>query len=226
MSEQSLVSLIIPAHNEARTIGTIVATAKASPMIDEIIVVADACTDDTATIARALGVIILEKQTTRGKGDAMIAGFEKSRGDIIMFADADLENFTTTHIAQVLWPVTSGQATMSVGLRDRVFGLGALIPRFFPNWAIGGERAMTREFFASLPLDELRTSGFGDVVIMNYVARQRDLAVAYPILSDLHQVIKEKKWGWRLGLIGRWKLTRQIATARKIMKKKDIHSPL
>lgn len=226
MAKRPTISLIIPAHNEARTIEAVVASAKASTLLDEIIVVADACTDDTAAIARSLGVIVLEKETTRGKGDAMIAGFEKSNGDIIMFADADLENFTADHIERVLTPVISGEAVMSIGLRDRVWGLGALIPRFFPNWAIGGERAMTREFFASLPLESLAESGFGDVVIMNYEARHRGLAVAYPILSDLHQVIKEKKWGWRLGLIGRWKLTRQIASARKIMKQRGIHPPL
>jgi glycosyltransferase involved in cell wall biosynthesis len=220
--KKQLVTLIIPAHNEAGNITRVLKVATRSKIIDEIIVVADACSDNTAEIAKKFGVKVIEKETTRGKGDAMITGVKHARGGIIMFADADLENFTLTHIKQVLQPVLEKEVTMSVGLRDRAWGLGALIPKITPTFAIGGERAMSKRFFNQLPKDE-NVLDFGIETVMNYYAKHHRLKVAYPVLKNLHQTIKEKKWGLRQGLNARIKLTQQVSRTRRIMKEK-LHS--
>lgn len=211
------VSLIIPAHNEAENISAVLSVATKATNIDEIIVVADACLDATAQIARSFKVKVIERKETQGKGSAMIAGVKEASGSIIMFADADLENLTTDHLTQVLKPVLSGQAVMSVGLRDRVFGLGALIPKFYPMYAIGGERAMTKDFFQSLPQGQ-NLLDFGIETVMNYYAKKHKLKVSYPVLKNLHQVIKEKKYGWTQGFSDRLKLISQVKKARKIMR--------
>lgn len=211
-------SLIIPAHNEAATIAEVITVARQSPLIDEIIVVADACTDETSAIARGLGVHVVEKPTTRGKGDAMIVGAHAAKGEILMFADADLEHFNVRHITQVIEPIIAGTAVMSIGLRDRIWGLGALVPHLLPTYAIGGERAMTKKFFYSLPLELPQAQGFGIETIMNYYAKRRGLAVVYPVLHGLHQVIKEKKWGFWLGIRARLGLIQQVRIARRLMK--------
>ncbi|MBP6942547.1 MAG: glycosyltransferase family 2 protein [Candidatus Buchananbacteria bacterium] len=213
------VTLIIPAHNEADNISSVLETATKSKFLDEIIVVADACSDTTAELARSFGVTVIEKATTRGKGDAMIHGVQQASGDILMFADADLKGFTTRHIQQVLEPVIKGKVTMSVGLRDRALGLGALIPKVAPTFAIGGERAMTRKFFDSLPKDQ-NLLDFGIETVMNYYAKMNRLRVAYPVLKNLKHTIKEKKWGWQDGVKQRMKLNRQVLRARKMMKQR------
>jgi len=213
------VSLIIPAHNEAENITAVLRVAVKSKLVDEILVVADACQDNTANIAKKFKVKVLERQTSQGKGSAMIEGVKTVKGDIIMFADADLENLTTRHIEQVLTPVIKGKAVMSIGLRDRVFGLGALIPKLFPMYAIGGERAMTRAFFNKIPKDK-NTLDFGIETVMNYYAKKHKLKVARPVLRNLHQVIKEKKWGFWYGFINRIKLTYQVWRTRMIMRKR------
>jgi len=216
------VSLIIPAHNEAENIPAVLRIATATPEVSQIIVVADACSDNTAQIAKNFGVKVIERAATQGKGSAMIAGVAVAESEIIMFADADLENLTTDHITQVLKPIFNNQAVMSVGLRDRIFGLGALIPKIWPMYAIGGERAMTKEFFNSLPKDQ-NILDFGIETVMNYYAKKHQLKVSYPILKNLHQVIKEKKYGFWHGFSDRLKLIKQVRRARKIMKhKKDL----
>lgn len=219
MENGTKVSLIIPAHNEAENISAVLVVATKSKEVDEIIVVADACEDNTAEIAKKFKVKIIEREKTQGKGSAMIAGVKIASGDIIMFADADLENLTTRHITQVLSPVLRGQVTMSVGLRDRVFGLGALIPKIYPMYAIGGERAMTKEFFNSLPKDQ-NILDFGIETVMNYYAKKHKLKVNYPVLKNLHQVIKEKKYGFLQGFSDRLKLIGQVKRARKMMRHK------
>ncbi len=218
-SKKTTVSLIIPAHNEAENISAVLKVAVKSKLVDEILVIADACEDNTAAIARKFKVKVLERPTSQGKGSAMIEGVKKVKGNVIMFADADLETLTTRHIEQVLTPIISGKAVMSVGLRDRVFGLGALIPKLFPMYAIGGERAMTRAFFNKIPKDQ-NTLDFGIETVMNYYAKKHRLKVARPVLKDLRQVIKEKKWGLWDGFINRVKLTYQVWRTRSAMRRR------
>jgi hypothetical protein len=84
-------------------------------------------------------------------------------------------------------------------------------------YAIGGERAMTKELFNSLPHDQ-NTSGFGIETVMNFTARNRGLKVSHPVLKKLHQIIKEKKWGFWSGLNSRVKLLFEVERARIDMK--------
>jgi 1,2-diacylglycerol 3-beta-glucosyltransferase len=92
--------IVVPAHNEAVGIAHTIANLR---QIDwpadryRILVVADNCTDATATIAAAAGARVLERHdpTLRGKGYALRFGFECSRADAwadaIAIVDADSE---------------------------------------------------------------------------------------------------------------------------------------
>jgi cellulose synthase/poly-beta-1,6-N-acetylglucosamine synthase-like glycosyltransferase len=88
-------AIIIPAHNEEITLGATLASIKEQASADErIIVVADNCTDATATIAAQMGAEVLERFDTekRGKGYALAHAIEYVRHspvDIVMFVDAD-----------------------------------------------------------------------------------------------------------------------------------------
>src|SRR5207245_7135335 len=56
----------------------------------EIIVVDDASTDDTSTVAAGHGVVVLRLARNSGPGAARNAGGRAARGDIVFFVDADV----------------------------------------------------------------------------------------------------------------------------------------
>lgn len=85
------VSIIVPAHNEARDI---VGTLKSLKALDypkrllEITVVDDGSTDDTAALARRAGVRVL-RQAKGGKARALNAGIRAARSTLVACVDAD-----------------------------------------------------------------------------------------------------------------------------------------
>jgi glycosyltransferase involved in cell wall biosynthesis len=68
------ICLLIPAYNEARTIGQI--ASRARKIIDSVIVVDDGSQDNTAQIAQDSGALVIKHQINRGKGAALRTGFQ------------------------------------------------------------------------------------------------------------------------------------------------------
>lgn len=82
------VSVIIPALNEARNLPHVLAALP--DWITEVVLVDGRSTDDTVAVARRLRPDVrVVMQEGRGKGDALLAGFAASTGDIIVALDAD-----------------------------------------------------------------------------------------------------------------------------------------
>ncbi len=91
------VVVLVPAHNETLGIGPTIAALKAVvPSGTRVLVVADNCTDDTATVARATGAEVIERSDAdaRGKGYALAFGRDHiadgaSLPDVVVVMDAD-----------------------------------------------------------------------------------------------------------------------------------------
>lgn len=82
------VSVVIPARNEARNLGHVFASIP--PWVDEIVLVDGHSLDDTVAVARQLCPDVkIVAQQGHGKGNALLAGFEACRGEIIVMLDAD-----------------------------------------------------------------------------------------------------------------------------------------
>ena len=80
---------LIPAHNEADTIGRCVAAVRASTYpLEKIIVVADACTDDTAERARQAGATVVESDV-KDKAGAQNTVLPSIDTELIVGFDAD-----------------------------------------------------------------------------------------------------------------------------------------
>jgi cellulose synthase/poly-beta-1,6-N-acetylglucosamine synthase-like glycosyltransferase len=91
------VAILIPAHNEELTIqSTIQQILSTTQQLCSLIVIADNCTDATATVARIAGATVIERQDQQhlGKGYAMDFGLNflaSNPPDVVVFVDADCQ---------------------------------------------------------------------------------------------------------------------------------------
>lgn len=84
-----MISIIIPAYNEAPTIGGLVQTIKTLYPDYEIIVINDGSGDNTAAVAKESGATVYSHPYNIGNGAAIKSGIKVATGDILIFMDGD-----------------------------------------------------------------------------------------------------------------------------------------
>lgn len=108
---------IIPAYNEADTIGTVVLRTKKH--VDKVIVVDDGSTDKTAEVAKLAGAEVIQHTPNGGKGSALKTGFkfvQKLHADVVVCVDGDAQH-NPDDIPKLLAPILNGEAEMVIGSR-------------------------------------------------------------------------------------------------------------
>jgi glycosyltransferase involved in cell wall biosynthesis len=80
------ISIVIPCHNEEE--GIVAVLDQMPPIVDEVVVVDNCSTDDTAKVAAEHGARVV-RETRKGYGYAHKAGYAAARGDIIVTMDGD-----------------------------------------------------------------------------------------------------------------------------------------
>jgi len=113
---KSKLAIFIPAHNEERSIGSVVALAK---KYGPVYVVDDGSTDATAEVARASGANVIARQKNGGYGAAVRAAFEAAKkidAGAFVFLDGDFQH-DPDEIPCVAAPVLSGSFDVCVGSR-------------------------------------------------------------------------------------------------------------
>jgi glycosyltransferase involved in cell wall biosynthesis len=188
-----MVTLIIPALNEAACIGPLLAELPAG-LVQEVLVVDNGSTDDTAGAARQAGARVVS-EPRRGYGFACAAGVAAARGEILAFMDGDA-SFIPGELGQLLAPLLHGSADLTLGTRLRgELALGAMPPhQRFGNWLVarlitllynvhltdlGPFRAVRRDLLLALDMRE-RTYGWPVEMIVK-AARQRVRIVELPV---------------------------------------------
>ena len=111
------VSIVIPAFNEAMTLGQVIDNCKA--FCNEVIVVDDGSTDNTSEIAKKAGATVIRNEKNSGVTKATQKGFEVARGSIIITMDADGQH-EPSDIPKLIEPLTEGRGEMSLGVRDEI----------------------------------------------------------------------------------------------------------
>jgi glycosyltransferase involved in cell wall biosynthesis len=162
-----LVSIVIPAKNEERTIAQILSRVLDSNtevlgIRREVLVVDDGSTDRTAAIVSEHfpQVRLLRVSPSRGKGAAMRLGLEHAAGEYLLVQDADLE-YDPVDYARLLEPL----------VRERV-----------P--AVYGSRFLSRRY----PVKMLKANYVGNILatlLVNALYRSRlsDLMTGYKVIS-------------------------------------------
>lgn len=98
------VSVIIPAHDEEKTIEQVIDKIQESTIDVEIIVVNNCSSDKTKEKAEAKGVKVVDCMQ-KGKGYAMEAGLKHAKCDIIAFVDGDLGIYSDDVISAMVKPI-------------------------------------------------------------------------------------------------------------------------
>lgn len=89
MASPSAVSVVIPAVDEAETIGLVVAQLRSAAAWHEVLVIDDGSHDDTARCAEAAGARVVRHPYTKGNGAAVKTGIRQSRGEFLLIVDGD-----------------------------------------------------------------------------------------------------------------------------------------
>jgi glucosyl-3-phosphoglycerate synthase len=193
------ISLCLPTLNEAKTIAKEIIIMKSElmtryPLLDEIVVVDSGSTDKTTEIARAYGAdvynaaeILPHLEQFKGKGENLWKALYITRGDIIIYLDADIKNIHHRFAYGLLGPLLMQNHIKFVkAFYDRPISIGKnklrptgggrvtelvirpLFSLFFPELTqliqpLSGEYAGFREVFERIPFP----IGYGVETSMN-----------------------------------------------------------
>lgn len=180
---------IVPAYNEARTVGGVVDAARQATRIDEVVVVDNASTDDTAAVAAAAGARVVHCPVP-GKGQAMAAGVAATDAEVIVFLDADLVSLLPSHVDRLAGAVLEDRAAMACGLFDRGPILNPVFLHVLP--ILTGQRALGREVFEGLHHKDQR--GYKIEAALNSRCAELDEPVEAFVCRGLWHRTKEEKY--------------------------------
>lgn len=188
------IIVIIPAWNEAPSIGKVVQDIDQS-LVGEVVVVDNNSKDSTAMVAREAGATVLF-EGEQGYGAACLKGIAymndlDDKPDLVVFMDADYSDYAE-EMPELIAPILQGEADMVIG--SRALGQrekGSMTPQqVFGNWLatrmirlffghrytdLGPYRAITR---SALNQIGMRDRNYGWTVEMQIKALQHDLRVA------------------------------------------------
>lgn len=179
--DQTTVSLVVPARNEQHTVGAVVTRIRETlldtlGLLDEIVVIDSDSTDATFQTALDAGAQVYRSAEIRpdlgshpGKGEAMWKSMFVTRGELVVFIDADLTDWDTHFVPGLLGPLlTESRVRLVKGFYERPGEAGALdggrvtelvarplIALHHPQLSglvqpLAGEWAVRRELFESL----------------------------------------------------------------------------
>ena len=121
------VSVVIPTHNEAQSIGRVLADLP-SDIVTEVLVVDSNSTDGTPEIASKMGARVLH-EPRRGYGRACLTGLaEASSPDIVVFLDGDYSD-RPAELPLLLAPILDGPADIALGSRLGKQSIPGALPR-------------------------------------------------------------------------------------------------
>ncbi|MBX9783844.1 MAG: HAD-IB family phosphatase [Chitinophagaceae bacterium] len=116
-----MITVIIPALNEEKTIRHVIGIAKKSALVSEIIVIDDQSTDQTVEEA-AKEQVTIYTSSVRGKGTSMREGIMLAAQPVIVFLDADITTYPDDVVERLALPILNGDADFVKSYFERQAG--------------------------------------------------------------------------------------------------------
>ncbi|WP_209453599.1 glycosyltransferase family 2 protein [Thermoanaerobacterium butyriciformans] len=196
------VSVLIPAFNESNRIVDTIKGMENIEEIDEIIVVNDGSTDDTAEKAKKAGARLVNIKNNSGKGRALKEGLKYVKNDVVAFIDADV-GLTSREVIKLIKPVVDGEADVTVARFPKVkvksgFGFVKKLAKYGVKLLTGYDFDSTlsgQRVFKKEVLDKIKRfySGYGievgmtiDILNMGYKIKEVDVDMTHSVtLRDI-----------------------------------------
>lgn len=183
------ITVVIPALDEEQAIGGVV-QAIPRELVDEIIVVDNGSTDNTAGRAAAAGARVVHEHR-RGYGAACSAGAKATRdADIIVFLDGDHSD-DPRQLLEVAGPVIQDGADLVVGSRLK----GSLEKGSMPWHGRLGNRLIVLLLRLLYRVDITDLGSFRAIKTETLLdIRMEEMTYGWPV----EMVVKSAKKGWRI----------------------------
>ena len=179
------VTVIIPAYNEEKWIGTTVSSILESGFPCEVIVVDDGSSDKTPQILKTFGdsVKVISHPANKGKGTALVSGINEASGEIVIFCDAHLLGLNKYHLMTLTLPLVYDLARVTLGQGiSAEFSLMSVFSLFL---ILTGQRAYFKEDLLPLRKD-MENLGYGvETLLFNRFPRDKTVSVMLPGLTHL-----------------------------------------
>jgi glucosyl-3-phosphoglycerate synthase len=134
LKQGTTVAVVIPARNEAATIGAVVeqVAGQLGSLVDELVVMDSLSDDATAAAAASAGAVVHSVAQVRpdlgvraGKGEALWKSLFVTHADLLVFIDADLTEWGPHFVTGLLGPLLScPQVQLVRGFYDRILDFG------------------------------------------------------------------------------------------------------
>lgn len=174
------VSVVLPALDEEATVGAIVETIRRElvdvphPLVDELVVLDSGSVDATARVAAASGARVVHRDdvlpdlpSVPGKGEALWRSLATTRGDLVVFVDADLTSFEACYVTGLLGPLLTDPSVSFVkAMYDRPLASGEVVH------PAGGGRVTELVARPLLNLHWPQLTGFVQPLAGEYAARR------------------------------------------------------
>lgn len=201
------VSCIIPVYNEGPRIANVLQVVCNHPLINEVIVVNDASKDSSAEEAKKFNAVrLINHPQNKGKTQAVLTGVKESKYDFVLLLDSDLVGLTQKVITDLIEPVESGLAGVSISLRsnapwvDRLIGIDLL----------SGERVLPKKLILSHINEISKLPKFGLESYLNKIIIQQGLKIKIVWWPGVISPWKYKKNGLWAGIKGDFFMIKDI----------------